>query len=320
MGAWRSVPVVRPAARPADLRANASAAMAAVLFGASVVAVRVAVRHVPPISLAVLRIGQGGLLLAVLLLVVAPDQLRVRWQRLRLFALLGLVLFALFPLTFNFGLRYTEASRGAVMLATMPIWSALLGRIAGERLARRQVAGVALSVLGIALAFLEPGRALDADPMSLVGDGLLLLTGLLGALYGWIAKRVLAVDSAATVTTYAMLFGALALLPAALVEGLVPAVGNLDRQALGLVVFLGVLGGSAAFLLWTWALSRLTPTQVAVYVNLNPIVAALLAVLLLGERRSGLFLVGFAAVLTGVLVVNWPARRAEPTADGRAGP
>jgi drug/metabolite transporter (DMT)-like permease len=177
-----------------------------VLFGGSVVAVRVAVRDIPPISLAVLRIGQGGLVLAAILLAVAPDLLRVRWERLRLFALLGLVLFALFPLTFNIGLRYTEASRGAVMLATMPIWSALLGRIAGERLSRRQVAGVGLSVVGIGLAFVEPGRAFDGDVMSLVGDGLLLLTGLLGALYGLVAKRVLKVDSAATVTTYAMLF------------------------------------------------------------------------------------------------------------------
>jgi drug/metabolite transporter (DMT)-like permease len=124
-----------------------------------------------------------------------------------------------------------------------------------------------------------------------------------------IAKRVLAIDSAATVTTYAMLFGALALLPAALVEGLVPAVRNLDRQLLGLVVFLGVLCGSVAFLLWTWALSRLTPTQVAVYVNLNPIVAALLAILLLDGRRSALFLVGFAAVVIGVLLVNWPGHK-----------
>ena len=309
MGIWRSVAVTGPAAaRSADLRANASAAMAAVLFGGSVVAVRVAVRHVPPISLAVLRIGQGGLLLAAILLAFAPDLLRVRWERLRLFALLGLVLFALFPLTFNIGLRYTEASRGAVMLATMPIWSALLGRLAGERLDRRQVAGVGLSVVGIGLAFVEPGRAMDADVTSLVGDGLLLLTGLLGAVYGLVAKRVLKVDRPATVTTYAMLFGALVLLPAAVVEGLVPAIADLDWELLGLVVFLGVLGGSAAFLLWTWALSRLTPTQVAVYVNLNPIVAALLAILLLGERRSGMFLVGFAAVVTGVLLVNWPAR------------
>ena len=178
------------------------------------------------------------------------------------------------------------------MLATMPIWSALLGRIAGERLAGRQVAGVALSFVGIGLAFVEPGRPMG-DAMSLVGDGLLLLTGLLGALYGLIAKRVLAVDSAATVTTYAMLFGTVLLLPVAVAEGMVPAVARLDWRLLGLVVFLGVLGGAAAFLLWTWALSRITPTQVAVYVNLNPIVAAILAIALLGERRSPMFVLGY---------------------------
>jgi drug/metabolite transporter (DMT)-like permease len=310
MGIWRSVSEASPRARvPADLRANASAAAAAVLFGASVVAVRVAVRDVPPVSLAVLRFGLGGLLLAGILLVVAPRSLRTRWERLPRFGLLGLVLFVLFPLTFNVGLRYTEASRGAVMLATMPIWSALLGRVVGERLTRHQVVGVALSVVGIGVAFVEPGRAVGGDAMRLVGDALLLLTGLLGAVYGLLAKRALAVDSPATVTTWAMLFGAVLLLPVAIVEGLVPAIGRLDGQLLGIVVFLGVLGGAAAFLLWTWALSRLTPTQVAVYVNLNPIVAALLGVVLLGERRSGLFLLGFAAVVAGVLLVNWPGRR-----------
>jgi drug/metabolite transporter (DMT)-like permease len=283
--------------------------MAAVLFGASVVAVRVAVRDVPPVSLAVLRFGQGSLLLVGAVLLIAPELLRVRWERLRLFALLGVVLFGLFPLTFNIGLQYTEASRGAVMLATMPIWSALLGRIAGERLVGRQVAGVVLSVVGIGLAFVEPGRAIGGDAMGLVGDGLLLLTGLLGALYGLVAKRILAVDNPAAVTTYAMLFGTVLLLPIAVAEGLVPAVARLDWQLLGLVVFLGVLGGAAAFFLWTWALSRITPTQVAVYVNLNPIVAALLGIALLGERRTPMFLLGFAAVVTGVLLVNWPGAR-----------
>ena len=91
----RTIPVASAAGRQtADLHANASAAMAAVLFGASVVAVRVAVRTVPPVSLAVLRMGQGSLLLAGTLLVVAPELLRSSWQRLRLFALLGVVLFA----------------------------------------------------------------------------------------------------------------------------------------------------------------------------------------------------------------------------------
>jgi drug/metabolite transporter (DMT)-like permease len=304
VGGGRTASTTRPRV---DLRANASAALAAVLLGASVVAVRVAVREVPPLSLAVLRFGQGFLLLAGVMLALAPSGLRVARRRLPLLALLGAVFFAAFPVTFNTGLRFTEASRGALMLATMPIWSALLGRVAGERLGGRQLAGVGLSVVGIGLAFAEPGWAAGGRA-ALLGDGLLLLTGLLGAVYGLLAKRALALDGPATVTTYAMLFGTLLLLPWALVEGLAPAVGRLDGRLLAVMVFLGVPGGAVAFLLWTWALSRLTPTRVTVYINLNPLVAALLGVLLLAERRSGLFLLGFAAVVGGVLLVNWPDR------------
>jgi drug/metabolite transporter (DMT)-like permease len=60
------------------LAANTAAFVAAVLFGSSVVAVRVAVQY-PPLSLAVLRFGQGGLLLVfVLLLVGMQELLRVK--------------------------------------------------------------------------------------------------------------------------------------------------------------------------------------------------------------------------------------------------
>jgi drug/metabolite transporter (DMT)-like permease len=156
---------------------------------------------------------------------------------------------------------------------------------------------------------------------ALLGDGLLLLTGLLGAVYGLLAKRALALDGPATVTAYAMLFGTLLLLPWALVEGLALAVGRLHGRILALVVFVGVPGGAVAFLLWTWARSRLSPTRVAVYVNLNPMVAAVLGVLLLAERRTGPFLLGFAAVVGGVLLVNWPGRRRRAAGRGepRAG-
>jgi drug/metabolite transporter (DMT)-like permease len=291
----------------AGLGANLSAAVAALLFGVSVVAVRVAVQDIPPLSLAVLRFGQAALVLFGAMLVVAPRLLRVQRRSLPLLVVIGAVLFTLFPVTFNAGLRWTDASRGALMLASMPLWSVWLARrVAGERLSTRQLVGVVVSVLGIALAFVEPA-AFRAGGRALVGDGLLLLTALLGAVYGVLAKRALARDHAATVTAYAMLFGTVLLLPAALLEGLVPALGRLDGRLLALVVLLGVPGGAVAFLLWTAALSRLTPTRVAVYVNLNPVAAALLGVWLLGERRSIPFAVGFAAVVAGVVLVNWPS-------------
>jgi DME family drug/metabolite transporter len=89
----------------------------------------------------------------------------------------------------------------------------------------------------------------------------------------------------------------------------VPVASLKTRQPVDLQANASAAMAAAAFLLWTWALSRITPTQVAVYVNLNPIVAALLGIALLGERRSPMFVLGFAAVVGGVLLVNWPGTR-----------
>jgi drug/metabolite transporter (DMT)-like permease len=141
------------------LAANTGVFVAAVLFGSSVVAVRVAVQEVPPLSLAVLRFGQGGLLLVfVLLLVGARNLLRIRWHDLPLLILLGAILFTIFPVTFNASLRLIEASRGALILATIPLWSALLARVArSERLMTRQVVGVFLSLGGVGLALAKCG-------------------------------------------------------------------------------------------------------------------------------------------------------------------
>src|SRR3712207_7582418 len=83
---------------------------------------------------------------------------RVKWRDLPLLILLGAVLFTVFPVTFNAGLRLIEASRGALILATIPIWSALLARVArSERLAPRQIVGIFLSLAGVGLALAERG-------------------------------------------------------------------------------------------------------------------------------------------------------------------
>lgn len=295
---------------PRRLAANAAAFAAAALFGSSVVAVRVAVQDVPPLSLAVLRFSQGGLLLVlVLVLVGMRDVLRIRWHDLPLLGLLGAVLFAVFPVTFNAGLRLIEASRGALILATIPLWSALLARVSrSERLAPRQIVGVFLSLGGVGLALAEREVGGQGGLGTLAGDVLMLVTALCGAAYGVLAQRAFARYTALTVTTYAMVLGTLLLLPVALAEGLVGVLPRLDRQTVALLVFLGAFGGALGFFLWTFALTRLTPTQVAVYINLNPLVAMVLAAALLAERLTIVFAAGFGAVLLGVLLVNWPKR------------
>jgi drug/metabolite transporter (DMT)-like permease len=233
-----------------------------------------------------------------------------------LLMLLGAVLFAVFPVTFNASLRLIEASRGALVLATIPLWSALLARITrSERLVPRQVVGVFLSLGGVGLALAERGAGWQGGLGGLAGDGLMLVTALCGAAYAVLAQRAFARYNALTVTTYAMVLGTLLLLPAALLEGLVGVFPRLDLQTVALLVFLGVFGGALGFFLWTFALTRLTPTQVAVYINLNPLVAMVLAAVLLAERLTIIFAAGFGVVLLGVLLVNWPKRRKTAPAD-----
>jgi drug/metabolite transporter (DMT)-like permease len=136
----------------------------------------------------------------------------------------------------------------------------------------------------------------------------MLVTALCGAAYAVLAQRAFARYGALTVTTYAMVLGTLLLLPFGLAEGLVGVLPRLDGQTVALLAFLGVFGGALGFFLWTFALTRLTPTQVAVYINLNPLVAMVLAAALLSERLTVAFAAGFGLVLLGVLLVNWPKR------------
>ena len=73
------------------------------------------------------------------------------------------------------------------------------------------------------------------------------------------------------------------------------------------MVYLGSLG--IAQLMFGFALSRLSPTQVVIYVNLNPLVATALGAALLEETLTGTFALGAAAVITGAVLVNWPRGR-----------
>ena len=291
------------------IQGNFSAFFAASLFGAAVVATRVAVQDIPPLSLAVLRFAQGGSILFLCLLLFARNLLKVDRKDVPYLVLLGAVFFAVFPFTFHMGMRFTEASRGALMVATMPVWSAFLARAAKkEQLNIRQISGILITVLGVGIVIAERGLHWRGEASALIGDGFMLVTAFLAAVYGVLAQRMFSRYSAVTVTTYAMLFGTLLLLPAALIEGLPRVFAIMDGKLIALVLFLGIIGGGFAFFLWTFALTRLSPTQVAVYANLNPVAATILGVVLLSERLTGIFLAGFVLIVGGVLLVNWPKK------------
>jgi len=288
-----------------NVAANTAAGLAAILFGVSVVAVRIAVRDIPPLTLALLRFGQGSFVLFIALAAFRRDLFRIDRRDLPYLGLLGVIFFAVFPVTFNAGMRYVDASHGALLLATMPLWTLILARfVARERLSARQLIGVLTSMVGVVFVMADRTAAGAGASNSLKGNLLLIATAICGATYNVLAKRMLSRYSGLTVTFYAMLIGTIFLAPAPFVEA-APRLDALGAETLVMVAFLGVFGAALSFSLWTSALQRLSPTQVAVYINLNPISATLLAAVMLHEHLSVNFVLGFVAVVTGVMIVNW---------------
>jgi hypothetical protein len=136
------------------------------------------------LSLAVLRFGQGGLVLVVLLLLAGMRELlHVKWHDLPLLMLLGPVLFTVFPVTFNASLLLIEASRGALGFGHYTTVERIAGSDGPERTFGFSLVG------GVGLALADRGLGWQGGLGTLVRDELMLATALCGAAYGVLAQR-----------------------------------------------------------------------------------------------------------------------------------
>ncbi|MGB7860673.1 MAG: DMT family transporter, partial [Acidimicrobiia bacterium] len=221
------------------------AAAGASAFGATLIAVSVLrSNEVPPFTIGLIRFGGAALILVMTLTIFNRRMLQLGEGKLWVLGA-GVVGFGLFAMTFNVGLTYTTASRAAVVIGTLPIWSMIMARrLTGERLSPRQATGAILTVLGVTVVMATRGFG-DGQ---LVGDALMLATAILGAGYSVLAKRAIATNRAITVTIYAMLVGAAALIPVSLFEGVPGSLVDLGRDNWLLLLFATVIGAAFAWL------------------------------------------------------------------------
>ena len=160
---------------------NLAAFVGSCLLGAAVVATRQVVDEIAPLNLAFLRYALGGACLAALVQLIRPGSLRLPREALPKIALLGVLMYALFPVLFNTSLRYTTASRGAVILALMPLFTAVLGAFArSEQLKAMQWLGVVCSIAGVAAVFAESGLGFADGRSAMMGNALMVLAALVG--------------------------------------------------------------------------------------------------------------------------------------------
>jgi drug/metabolite transporter (DMT)-like permease len=269
-----------------------------VIWGASAVASKAVLIHVPPMTLACLRVG---IAFAVLLPLTARNGERP--ARGSAPALLGLTGVALFCLLQNVGLCNASAANTALINGAIPVVTALMAAaFLGERLGSRRVTGLVVSGLGVAaVVLLGTGATLGA---SAVGNLFPVAGAVSFAAYAVLGRRAFASGNTLAVVAGSTRYGLLFLLPGTAFELATGGIGLLTINDVLLLLYLGIGCSALAFILCGYALARLDAAQGAVFGNLKPLVGVGLAVVLLGESLTPGHLGGGALVLLGVLLAS----------------
>ncbi len=273
------------------------------IWGMQQVAIKFATAGISPIMQAALRSAGGALLVFAW----------AGWRRMPLFVAdaslrPGLVAGLLFALEFVFifvGVDLTTVSRMVVFLYTAPCFT-VIGLhlfVPGERMGRRQGAGVLLAFGGLVLAFVD-----KASGGSLLGD----FFGVLAALF-WAATTVvirasaLARVTATKVLLYQLVISALIMFPLSFAVG-EKGIGVLTAPTLWAMAYQIVVVAFVSYLAWFWLLTRYLAGRLLVFSFLTPLFGVGFGMVLTGDRPSAEFFVAAALVAGGIALVNLPSR------------
>lgn len=280
-------------------RAVLAVLLAAGLFGTTGTAQALGPSAATPLGVGAARLVVGGLaLLAVLPLAgVRPAQAVALW-RTRTGLVAGLCT-ALYQLCFFAGVQRAGVAVGTlVAIGSGPVLTGLLaGRRLGERPGGAWLAATGLCLAGLGLLVLGGGAA---DRPDLAGVGLALLAGGSYAAYTVLAKEQLDAGHApAAVMAAAFGLGGLLLVPVLLSQPLGWVAGPSGAV---LVLYLGLVTTTVAYLLFVRGLAVLPAGPVTTLVLAEPVVATTLGVLVLDERLSAPGAAGAGLVLLGLAV------------------
>lgn len=296
--------------RSLPLLAAGAAAASGVLVGSGIVATRFVIAETSPASLALLRYAIGFCCLLPALL-VARQRVRFAVRDVLPIALLGIAQFGVLIALLNAALQVIPAARAALIFATMPLLTLVLGALLGrERLTLAKTAGVLLTILGVGAALGEKALAAGGAPRHWWGELAALASALTGALCSVLYRPYLRKYPTLPVSASAMLASVAFLALLAARERFFAAPPHFTPGGWLAVLFIGANSG-VGYYLWLWALNHATPTRVTVFLALSPLTAALLGAWLLAEPLSPLALAGLVAVMLGL----WLAYRRQGAAD-----
>lgn len=269
------------------------------MWGTNFVVVKSALADFHPLAFNGLRFSVAAAIL--LWLQWRSEGLQMLRPVLRQVVAIGFVGNVCYQLLFIYGLDGTQASQAGLFSSTTPLWVLLLARLTGHDLFnKRVVAGLLMASAGVTLLLWESFYGVAAGRGYGAGNLMLLGASASWAIYTVYSQPLLLRLRPLAITSATMTAGAIPLLAIGLPEIMRINVRDVPLASWAGLTYSTLMALVFGYLVWARAVQAIGSTRTSVYVNLIPVVATASAWVWLGERLSGLQLVGAAAVITGI--------------------
>ena len=277
----------------------------ALIWGVNFIVVKVGTQLMHALAFNGARVGIAAVSL-VIIVVAAREQWPARRDVIALL-LLGVLGNGLYQFLFIEGIARTRAGDASLVLAASPAFMAIIGSILGvEQVTRRKVLGIGASLFGMALVVFGSGKPDPAqhDVATLAGNMLVLASCLCWALYTVLLKPYTERVPGIPLSALTMVGGAIPLFAVSM-----PYIAATPWHALpvggwGALAYSGLFALVLAYLFWYRGVRVLGPTRSAMYSNLQPVVALIVAWIALGEQPTLVQVVGAIAIMTGLLLTR----------------
>lgn len=271
------------------------------IWGSTYLTIRLAIDTMPPLLMAGARFLIAGLILFAFTHRRGAPRERLTWRQWRAATIIGFCLLLGGNGIVTWGEQYVHTGLAALIVATVPLWMAILAPLFGGAWVRRSAAvGVVIGLAGVVL-LLRPGGAAPTEWQTFIVP----LSPLLWACGSLYAQRAPMPRQALTATAMEMIAGGLLLGIAGLALGEAghTHLNAVSGQSLFAFVYLIVFGSLVAYTAYIWLLHHVSATAVSTYAYVNPLVAVLLGAWVLSEQITWLTVVAGLMIIAAVALI-----------------
>jgi len=278
--------------------------LTSLFWAGNIVLARYVAGHVPPMTLSCVR-WIGAFLM---LLPFARPHLKRDWPvlraRLPLMVALSATGFAVNNALSYWALQYTEALNALLIQSSGPLFVALWSlMLFGVRLTWAQLAGIAISLLGVLTIILRGDFSALAGIRFNKGD-LMFAAGLFAfGLYSALMTRRPKTHQLSLIS-FTTGCGALLLLPFSIWEYSTGSRLQFDTLTIATLIYVVIFPSTLAYLFFNRGIALIGPNRAAPFLHLVPVFGSAMAILLLGEQLQLFHLTGYALVLAGVVIAS----------------